>query len=148
LRKEKRRLYIVKNKYNPEDFDYKEILKNIRIGMVEQREEYREAQTDPDITETDLLDIVRKVSDPLENLFDSFPYSNTEIEIFRLIEGYVSGSIDDLDLCMEEIMRNLMNGIDISMKPLKKRVDLLENSRSEIERMLNVLISKREEKYV
>jgi hypothetical protein len=148
LRKEKRRLYIVKNKYNPEDFDYKEILKNIRIGMVEQREEYREVQTDPDATETDLLDIVRKVSDPLENLFDSFPYSNTEIEIFRLIEGYVSGSTDDLDLCMEEIMRNLMNGIDTSMKPLKKRVDLLENSRSEIERMLNVLISKREEKYV
>jgi hypothetical protein len=116
--------------------------------MVKQREEYREVQTDPDATETDLLDIVRKVSDPLENLFDSFPYSNTEIEIFRLIEGYVSGSTDDLDLCMEEIIRNLMNGIDTSMKPLKKRVDLLENSRSEIERMLNVLISKREEKYV
>ena len=140
---------IIKDKYNPEDFDYKEILKNIRIGMVEQRKEYQKMmQTDPDVAETDLLDIVRKVTDPLENLFDSFPYSNTGIEIFRLIEDYVSGSVDDLDSCMEEIMRNLMNGIDASIKPLKKRTDRLEDSKSKIERMLNTLISKREEKYV
>ena len=140
---------IIKDKYNPEDFDYKEILKNTRIGMVERRKEYREIlQTDPDITDTDLLDIVRKVADPLENLFDSFPYSNTGIEIFRLVEGYISGSIDNVDSCMEEIMRNLMNGIDASIKPLKKRTDRLEDSKSKIERMLNTLISKREEKYV
>jgi len=140
---------IIKDKYNPEDFDYKEILKNIRIGMVEQRKEYQKmVQTDPDVAETDLLDIVRKVTDPLENLFDSFPYSNTGIEIFRLIEDYVSGSVDDLDSCMEEIMRNLMNGIDASIKPLKNRTDRLEDSKSKIERMLNTLISKREEKYV
>lgn len=140
---------IIKDKYNPEDFDYKEILKNIRIGMIEQRKEYQKmVQTDPDVTDTDLLDIVRKVTDPLENLFDSFPYSNTGIEIFRLVEGYISGSIDNVDSCMEEIMRNLMNGIDASIKPLKKRTDRLEDSKSKIERMLNTLISKREEKYV
>ena len=140
---------IIKDKYNPEDFDYEEILENIRVGMVEQREEYRKLlQTDTDVTETDLLDIVRKVTDPLENLFDSFPYSNTGIEIFQLIEDYASGNIDDLDSCMEEIMRNLVNGIDASIKPLKDRTDHLEDSKSKIERMLNALISKREEKYV
>lgn len=140
---------IIKDKYNPEDFDYKEILENVRMGMIEQRDKYREiSQTDPDVAESDLLDIVRKVTDPLENLFDSFPYSNTGIEIFQLIEDYVSGSIDDLDSCMEEIMRNLMNGIDVSIKPLKNRTDQLEDSKSKIERMLNTLISKREEKYV
>lgn len=131
---------ILEDKNGPEDFDYEEILKNIRKGMIEQREECRKwRQMNPVLTESDCLGNVLRVTDPLDDLLNSFVYDNTNIYVFGIISDYVLERRDDLDQCMKEIMLSLIAGIDESIKFLKMRIDALAPKKLEIESMMNKL---------
>lgn len=131
---------ILEDKNGPEDFDYEEILKNIRKGMIEQREECRKwRQMNPVLTESDCLDNVMRVTDPLDDLLKSFIYDNTNIYVFGIISSYVLERRDDLDECMKEIMLSLMTGIDETINFLKMRIDALEPKKRDIESMMNKL---------